>query len=284
MIDSRFEVGVVSNCWGAEEPALSLADLVLRAAEEGFEYVELRQGSLREGERPTSDGPPDPLGDVLAEVAGRTPQLGFNLAVELPFLSDIVGTDDPRFTTAVEAARRLGGRSVLRLVDVTPPAGLLEHEESIDALGEALSRLAERAWGTGRVTLAVENSRQPVSSVLAVIRRARCTTPAPIPPPRLCWDPHNQLIQQLRPEDPHLSAGDLSPHEFFEVHFKQQRDGALLSGVEEGDLDWRRIMQGLSRAGCCGPALFEIPAGERVWDRLRAGKTYLEQVADLEAE
>src|SRR5688572_21968598 len=125
---SGFRLGVVSNAWGALLGASSLEAQCRQAREAGFEYVELRQRGLGECEESLSgDSRPWPLPDSLALLARSLPDLDFNLAVEAPFMASLVSPDDPYARRCAAAAAALGGDPpVLRLVDLTPAAELLE--------------------------------------------------------------------------------------------------------------------------------------------------------------
>lgn len=270
-------LGVVSNAWSDLLPATSLRAQCERAAAAGYGCVELRQRGLAEcEERREADERPWPLPERLADLAAALPGIGFNLAVEAPFLTTRVDPRDPYLERCAAAARALGGSPpVLRLVDLSPAPALLDHEEAIDELGQSAAELAAHLW-RGGVRLALENSRQPVGALRAVIRRAAFGLAESVPVPQLCWDPMNQIQQRLYPEDPVETARSLAPEELFEFHFKQGRERALLPDVTgPGDLDWPALLSALRERGYRGPALFEIPAGPAIWERLEASTAYI---------
>lgn len=277
-LDDPLLLGVVSNVWAALSGG-SLEERCARAAAEGYRWVELRQGSLSEAEEaPYSEIPPMPLPEVLSRLAGALPGLRMNLAVEAPFLSDGLSVADPALSLYLEAAAALGGDPpVLRLVDVSRPQALLDHEEAQDELGVGLARFAVHAARRG-VRLAVENSRQPLAAVRGVLRRARFGLPPEIPPPQLCWDPANQRLQTLAPEDPHEAAGGFAEDELWMVHFKQVAGGTVEPAVGPGELDWRRILNTLMASGFRGPALFELPPTRDCWEQLDQSRRYVNRL------
>jgi sugar phosphate isomerase/epimerase len=269
-------LGVVSNGWADLLKASTLEEQCRRAVEAGYRYVELRQRALGECEEAVpGDDRPWPVPGALAELPRAVPALRFNLAVEAPFLTRTVSADEPYIRRCVEAALAVGGDDpVLRLVDLSPAPALLEHEEAIDELGCAVGELTGQL-ARQQVRLALENSKQPVSALRAVIRRAAFTLPERGPVPQICWDPANQAAQKLRKENPAETAQTLAIEELFEFHFKQVRDGEPLVDVREGDVDFRAILTALRARGYRGPALFEIPPGPDIWDRLGQSTGYI---------
>jgi sugar phosphate isomerase/epimerase len=269
-------LGVVSNSWTELLPGSSLLEQCCRAKGSGYGYVELRQRGLGEcEERVKGDDRPWPLPNRLAELMEAVPELRFNLAVEAPFLTTPVSAQDPYLQRCVEAALALSIEApVLRLVDLSPAPSALEDEHAIDELGESVEDLARQLWRRG-VRLALENSRQPLRALRAVIRRAALRLPEHAPSPLLCWDPHNQISQTFLPEDPVETARTLPVEELFEIHFKQGGPGALEREVGDGPLDWRALLAALRARGYRGPALFEIPAGEDIWERLERSTDYI---------
>jgi len=273
-------LGVVSNVWNRLLPEHALADLCREAVARGFAHVELRQGSLGSAEHTLQPGePPLPDAERLEALAAEVPQLGFNLAIELPVTSQPVSPTTPLFATAVEAARRVGGdEPLLRLVDLTPADRPLP-SDAIEARGEDLAALAIAAH-RGGVALALENSRQPVSIVRRIIETAHLRLADRAPTPRLCWDPANMLAAVGPSEDPVAVAADLHPWELALFHFKQLRSGVLQHTVEEGDLDWFALLSTLRARGYRGPALFEIPADECAWEHLERSRAYIQELLD----
>lgn len=274
-------LGAVSNCWGALLGESSLVAECRRATALGFGYVELRQGALGAyEERVASDDRLWPLPAALAALRGEAPGLGFNLAVEAPFQTSVIAPDDPYLGRCIEAAVALGGDPpVLRLVDLSPAPALLD-ADGVERLGQSIARLARRLWNSG-VALALENSKQPVQTVRTLIERAALDLPVEVPIPRLCWDSHNQIAQRLQYESPVDTARTLGIEELFEFHFKQTHARELLPDVTGlGDLDWRDILQALHDRGYRGPALFELPAGPDIWDRLERSAAYIRELIE----
>ncbi|MFN3650422.1 MAG: sugar phosphate isomerase/epimerase family protein [Armatimonadota bacterium] len=274
-------LGVVSNVWGALFAESSLEAECERAVRAGYGYVELRQRAVPGGEETVpGDDRPWPLPDRLQALAARFPQLGFNLAVEAPFLTTPLDPNDPYLQRCVEAAVALGGNPpVLRLVDVSPASSLLSDPGEIRTLAEAVAAVA-RSLSHHGVALALENSRQPVAPLLQMLRLAGDSLSGGIPSPRLCWDPMNQAAQTLAPEDPLTTARDLSGPELFEFHFKQARNGELLPDVQDGDLPWSSLLLALRDGGFRGPALFEIAPGPDIWPRLDRSTAYIRSLLE----
>ena len=48
----------------------------------------------------------------------------------------------------------------------------------------------------------------------------------------------------------------------------------------EGELDWTAILGALRDTGYRGPALFEIPGGPDIWDRLARSTAYIRGLLD----
>ncbi|MCC2672775.1 MAG: Xylose isomerase-like barrel [Armatimonadetes bacterium] len=274
-------LGTVSNGWAGLLASTTLAEQCRRATELGFGYVELRQGALGEcEERVEGDGRAWPLPSALAGLRAQAPGLGFNLAVEAPFQTSVITPDDPYLGRCLEAAVALGGAPpVLRLVDLSPAEAVLD-ADGIDRLGQSIAELARRAWRLG-VVLSLENCKQPVRVVRALIERAAVSLPEEVPVPTVCWDSHNQIVQRLEIEDPVDTARTIGVDELFEFHFKQSHARELLPDVTgPGDLDWHEILQALHDRGYQGPALFELPPGPDIWDRLARSTAYIQELIE----
>ena len=272
---SWITLGAVSNCWSALLPESSLAEQCRRAVDAGYGYVELRQRALAECEEAVAGDPrPWPVPAALADLREAFPDLGMNLALEAPFFTTPVDPEDAYFTRCIEAAKALDAATpILRFVDLSPAPALLSDEE-IAVLGESVAGLAARLDAKG-VGLALENSKQPVERLVALIGASLQSEPYDIPSPQICWDPHNQISQSLAVENPVLTASTLDLETLFEFHFKQAKDGALQGDVSDGDLDWRALLETLRHRGYHGPALFEIPAGPDIWERLERSTRYV---------
>lgn len=274
-------LGTVSNGWSDLLQESSLAEQCRRAKAFGFGYVELRQRALGDYEEMVSgDDRPWPVPSALAGLRSEAPGLEFNLAVEAPFQTAVIAPNDPYLDRCIEAAVALGGASpVLRLVDLGPVSALPD-AETVEQLGQSIGRLARRLSQSG-VALALENSKLPVQTVRALIERAALDLPEEVPIPRLCWDSHNQIAQRLEYENPVTTARTLGIEELFEFHFKQTHARELLPDVTgPGDLDWRDILQALHDRGYRGPALFELPAGPDIWERLERSTAYIRELIE----
>src|SRR5438094_616777 len=121
------DFGIVSNCWRAQlEAGASLEDLIAEAVRRGYNYVELRQGCLGSYERGSDPGPD---AEALARLAGRFTEIGFNLALALPFFGSAVTPAHPLFQAGLDSSYAMAaGRARnahVRLVDTeTPPESL----------------------------------------------------------------------------------------------------------------------------------------------------------------
>lgn len=270
-----FTLGVVSNCWGHQLPETGLAAQCRRAVEVGYGYVELRQRALAEcEERVAGDERPWPLPERLRALAGEFPGLGFNLALELPFMTEPVDAGTPYLQRLTEAALALAGAGtpVLRFVDISPAPTLLGPGQ-VAVLGQAVGVMTRTLWQSG-VRVALENSKQPVGTLRELVAAAAPHLDG-APAPQLCWDAGNQVSQSFTPEDPVETARTLPLAELFEFHFKQLRGGAVIPEMGEGDLDWPALVAAMRDRGYRGPALFEIPPGADIWHRLEEGTSYV---------
>jgi sugar phosphate isomerase/epimerase len=238
--------------------------------------VELRQRALGRCEAPREGAAPLPLAARLGELAASVPELGFNLAVEAPFTSRDAPLDEAGFDAAVAGAQALGGAPpLLRLVDVNPAEGPLAPDAFADAVRRVVA-LARRAGAAG-VRLALENSRQPVSTLMQLIEIAGAEMSGAAPAPLLCWDAANQATA-IVPEDPHAFVDRLRADRLALFHFKQLREGDPQAEVDAGAIDWRRILRRLREKEYRGPALFEIPPGPAAGERLARSRRFIERL------
>lgn len=243
----------------------SLEQLLGRAAECGYEAIELRQGSLAEGENDQGVATPA----VLAKLASRHPQIEFDYAMAFPFMSERADYRCATLATGVEAALATGGQTGphLRLVDIETST---ESEASIVGV-EQLSAFAIRCREQG-VRLSLEHSRQPwahFSSVLSAVR-ARLNSEHF---PSLCLDPANFCILS----EQHLSLELLRvlPLESVSmVHLKQWGSGSVLPELLKGDVCWQELHDRLRSRAYTGPLHMEIAPTAEVWERLEASWRY----------
>ena len=273
-----FVLGAVSNCWSALLPESSLEAECRRGLPLGFYYVELRQRALGDAEEQVpGDDRPWPIPARLRALTEAVPEVRFNLAVEAPFMTSPIAPDDRYLRRCAEAAVALGGDPpVLRLVDISPAPSLLDGAQTT-ALGRSVAGLATACADLG-VRLALENSKQPVGVLLEVMRHARAALAPDVPAPQLCWDSQNQISQGFLREDPLETARTVPLADLFEFHFKQVREGQLQSDVADGELDWHATLATLASRGYHGPALFEIPPGADIWERLERSTAYVRQI------
>ena len=62
------------------------------------------------------------------------------------------------------------------------------------------------------------------------------------------------------------------------VHFKQTRDGRPHTSVDDGDLDYARLLRMLNARGYDGLALLEIPSDAGVLDNFQQSVEYLRRL------
>lgn len=270
------DLGIVSNCWRTQlEAGTPLDDLVAEAARRGFVHIELRQGCL--GAYESADTGLIPNADALIVLPSQFPAMPFNLALAMPYLSGTVTPETALFTAGVRAAVALAGagRAHLRLVDpVTPSEGLTEARQA--EVAGRLVDLAGAAAAAGAL-LSVENARQPWSALRAILGKARTQLGAQSGSLGLCYDPCNLLSAADRP-DPQAETGRLRADEIALFHYKQSHNDAAAPDVGPGDVDWPAQRDALRRIGYTGPRLFEIPAGDDIWERLERSREYLAEL------
>jgi sugar phosphate isomerase/epimerase len=285
---SFITLGIVSNVWSALLEEHSIESLCSEARARGYGYVELRQRAIGSAERAPAPGQaPVPLPPRLGELARSLPELSFNLAIEVPFLTPVEEVDEGTFVAGLEAARSLGGDPpFLRLVDVTPTQTVLEPAAFAACVGR-VRELALRATGSGGapgVRLALENSRQPLSTLLQLLDIVAAELGGRALPPLLCWDAAN-MLGAITPEDPQRVVSRLRAGQLALFHFKQLKDGQLQPDVGDGEIDWRFLLAQLQEKGYRGPALFEIPPGPDAWSRLDRSRAYIQGIlGDLRPE
>jgi sugar phosphate isomerase/epimerase len=138
--------------------------------------------------------------------------------------------------------------------------------------------LAREAARQG-IILSMENSGQPIRSMALLVCEARARlTPDEGRYLGLCPDPTNQLRRY--PNSDPLAELEALPADVVKiVHFKQARHGRAHPTVDAGDLDCARMMQILETKGFHGPAIMEIPPGERVFEHLASSFAFLQAVA-----
>ena len=266
--------GIVSNCWQRQlERGIALEDLLGQALDRGYLAVELRQTCL--GSFETREGFV-PRVSALGRLAGRFPEIRFDLALAFPFLGPGGAVENSLFKTGVDAARALAGRFPphLRLVDLETTGEMLRGREPQAA--REVARLAEPLADAGG-WLSLEHARQPWTSFTRVMGEARRLLGTRSNPLRLCYDPVNLLFASDRP-DPAEVVRSLDAASLSMVHLKQFQSGALQTSIEAGEIAWEAQISGLARHGYQGPALFEVRSDQRIWENLDRSRVYLESL------
>lgn len=263
-------IGIVSNCWKVQlDEGTGLDDLVEEAWDRGYGAIELRQGCVGRFER-GADFLPDAT--ALSVLPQRVPDVQFDVAIAVPFLSPGLSPDDPLLRTGLKAADAVSGgfRPHLRLVDTftaSPP------DASADQLAQALVPWADYLTDRGG-WLSLEHARQPWQLFRGVFDRLRDLLGPNGNHVRLCYDPVNLLFASDRPRPEQvtesLHAADLSM-----VHLKQAVGSEILSQVTDGAIDWSMQLGLLRTAGFQGPFLFEIAPDRNIWSNLDASWQYL---------
>jgi sugar phosphate isomerase/epimerase len=272
------KIGAITNSWGVQIDGGNLPALVRDARDRGSKHIELRQTFLGDCETGRGDAWRPVIGNLQSLVDGF-PDLSFNLAMALPCLSGGVDSKGDLFQQALEAAKVVGRDSPhLRLVDPAPQDKVWESPDDIPEEALSITDLAREAAAQG-VTLSVENSGQSIGAVMMLVEK--CREQLSDEEGKLlgiCPDPTNQIRRQ--PDTDALEALDAVPLDMLKiVHFKQSRDGQAIPTVDDGDLDCARMVQILDSKGYTGPAIFEIPSHEDVFENLSSSFAYLERVS-----
>jgi len=270
-------LGIVSNCWKAQLAAGIELDALLDAAREhGYQTIELRQGALGRYERGAESRP-----DVsaLAQLPQRFPDLRFNIALAIPYLSPKITANDELFQLGMASAKALAGAFSLhlRLVDLatTPEQLRAAPEAETAALLADLAAALSEAGGM----LSLENSRQDWGRFMSTVRAARERLGSHAASLKICFDACNLLHAADHPE-PALAVRELTPRMVAMIHFKQARDGVTQPLVADGDIDWRAQLAHWRTVGYDGPGLFEIAPHADVWQHLSQSRRYVE-MADV---
>ena len=268
------KIGAITNSWGIQIHGDNLPDLVMQARDLGARHIELRQTFL--GDFETGEGNDwRPVIGGLRSLADSFPDLSFNLAMGVPCLSAGIAPEGPLFQQSLEAARAVGREAPhLRLVDPTPQEKVWEETGDIPEEALAITDLARVAAAQG-VTMSLENSGQSVGALTMLVEVCRQQLSGGDGSfLGLCPDPANQIRRQ--PETDALGDLDAVPVDMLKiVHFKQARDGRAIPTVDDGDLDCARMVRILEFKGYTGPAIFEIPSHENVFDNLSSSFAYI---------
>jgi sugar phosphate isomerase/epimerase len=267
-------IGAITNSWGIQIHGDNLPDLVTQARDRGARHIELRQTFLGDFETGKGDDW-RPVIEGLRSLPGSFPDLSFNLAMGIPCLSGGVAPDGPLFQQALEAARAVGRDAPhLRLVDPSPQEKAWEDAGDIPEEALAVTDLARAAAARG-ITMSLENSGQSVGALTMLVQVCRQRLSGGDGAfLGLCPDPANQIRRQ--PETDALGDLDAVPLDMLKiVHFKQAREGRAIPTVDDGDLDCGRMVRILESKGYTGPAIFEIPSHEDVFDNLSSSFNYI---------
>ena len=272
-------LGLVSNCWKVQlGEGASLSELVAQAADEGFRFVELRQGCLGECEDSDSRLP---LADRLTELAERFPEITFDLAVELPIFSESIDASSAAVDTMLRSAKAISAHSHpahLRIVDPvskTVPSKRTADDEvgSTFRPQDVVDSLANLKAELSTGIISVEHSFQPWAGIRTLFEVANSSDINV----RLCYDPCNLWLAGDGDEADEITAS-LPADWLSMVHLKQRVNNSVTSRLESGKVDWSRQLDLLNRAKYAGPFLFETTPCEDVWECLRDSRDYLASI------
>ena len=241
-------------------------------------HIELRQTFLGDCET-GADEQWRPVIGKLRTLVDEFPDLSFNLAMGLPCLSGKVNPKGEMFQQSLEAARVVGRNSPhLRLVDPTPQGNVWERPRDIPEAALSIAVLTREAASRG-ITLSLENSGQSIGAITLLVEECRKElTEQEGKLLGVCPDPTNQILRQPNSD----ALGDLEaiPFDMLKiVHFKQVRDGQPLPYVDDGDLDCARMVRILDSKGYTGPAIFEIPSHEDIFENLSNSFAYVRKIS-----
>ena len=271
-------IGAISNSWGLQIDGDNLPELVRKAKQRGSKHIELRQTFLGACETGTEDGW-RPVTGKLQSLVDEFPDLAFNLALALPWMSGGVAPDGELFQQALEAAKAVDREAPhLRLVDPAQQDGVWESPDDIPEEAMSVVELAKEASAQG-IVLSLENSWQSTGALTILVEKCRERLPGDAGRQLgLCIDPANQVMRQ--PETDALSELAAVPLDMLKmVHFKQVRDGKLIPTVDDGEVDCARMVRILDAKGYTGPAIFEIPSHEDAFANLSSSMAYVERLS-----
>ena len=272
------KIGAITNSFGVQIDGDNLPDLVRDARDRGAKHIELRQTFLGNCETGKGEDWRPVIGNFQSLVDGF-PDLSFNLAMAMPCLSGGVDPKGEMFRQALTAAKVVGREAPhLRLVDPAPQDKVWERPGDIPEEALSVADLAREAAAQG-ITLSVENSGQSIGAIALLV--AKCREQLSDEEGKLlgvCPDPTNQIRRQ--PDTDALGDLEAMPLDMFKiVHFKQVRDGQALLDVDDGDMDCARMVQILDSKGYTGPAIFEIPSHQDVFENLSKSFAYVEALS-----
>ena len=252
-------LGFVSNCWNVQlEEGESLYSLIQQATTRGYEVVELRQSSL--GDTEGDDG--KPIVPSLRQLSADFPQVEFNVAAALPFLSGGLLASSDEWLRWREAACAVPGASGphLRLVDLET-AG--DASFDINRIAERIVALTESMIEVQGL-LSLEHSLQPWRPFYDAFRTARIQLGDNHTQLRICFDPCNLFLPDDQ-TDPVQVTQQLAADEISMLHFKQWTDDQIAPRVAMGRIDWNQLLQIVSDRKWQCPGLFEIRSSANIW-------------------
>ena len=267
--------GAITNSWREQLPSHSVKELVGQAVQKGAKHIELRQTCLGECEEGAGDDWRPNL-NRLEEVVQAYPDLSFDLAMALPYLTRKIDPQGDGFQAALAGAKLVGGSQPhLRLVDPAPFDAPWDSPSDIPEEALSLAGLATEAARQG-IMMSLENAALPIRNMAMLVEQVRSLVPGSAGQTLgLCPDPTNQL--RRFPESDPLAELEALPLDMIKiVHFKQIRGGQTLPSVADGDLDCRKMRDILDAKGYTGAAIMEIPSDADVFDNLEASFRYLD--------
>ncbi len=267
-------IGAITNSWREHIPHTDIARMVERVRNRGASHIELRQTFLGQYEQGSGDDWRPDIGG-LERLSRTFPTMSFNLAASYPCLTREQDPNEPVFQACLETAKRVNPVTPrLRLVDTNRSEGFWEQPEDIPETALGVAVLVREAASQG-VKLFLENGPQPIRSMVLLVQEVRKTlSPEEASYCGLCLDPINS--RRTDPDSDAIAELDAAPNDcIFMVHFKQTRGGEAHPSVDDGDLDYPRLLKVLEEKEYRGLAVLEIPPEEGVFDNFRDSVEYL---------
>jgi len=276
-------IGLVSNVFGKLLERNSLPQLLREAQlQNGVEYIELRQHFL---------GHPyeDKNGVIDAASIGKLvqnfPDIEFNIAIQIPYLSGSVTDKDGSFLRGVETAFKIGQitnkKPHLRMVDPQTSSDTIK--KMINSTCDNIDRMAKALSDINGI-LSIENSPQRdmwqnIWHIINTVRQRRDNI-------KLCYDPVNVTVSdkiageelaRLSPTSVDSTALPWKSDDISMFHVKQIK-GKILPVVSEGEVDWTLQLKQLKSIGYRGPICLEIAPTELVFDNIKSSLNYVNQL------
>lgn len=276
-------LGLVSNCWKMQlDAGTSLNRLIEQAVAESFRFVELRQGCLGDCEDSETRLP---HADSLQKLAQNFPEITFDLAVELPVFSEFIDVSSEMVEALLLGALALSANqrpAHLRIVDLVSrdvPRKRLAADtaNSTFSLEDVVDSLLNLKAQLPEGIVSVEHSFQPWSRFRQVFEAAGSQRNSSRDSVKICYDPCNLWLTNDG-ENANEITEQLPVEWLSMVHLKQRVGGSISTRLEQGDVDWVRQLELLSRANYSGPFLFETAPSDDVWKRLHDSRDYLASI------